>query len=776
MTESSSEAHSGAIRSSLPIPEQLQRGDLRFLKMPPRSKGGSQNDKGWNTTAWYYWDSEQLEFYLIEELFNYGVYPAPDSHIVIIDIDDPVAFQKTGLSRFVADTFTVITGSGTESNPKCHYYLETPELLVGKFVLDDPTTGVHIGEAYAQDPEKARGYVVGPGSIHPNGKPYRVMHDVPIATRSLREFFQYFERKAPESKPREKKSAVDNRTLTDRLGLSIEDVCHPRDQHPSGDEIVGGHPLHGSDTGTNIHINPRKNSWHCHRCGSGGDPLLWLAVESGIIQCSDAKPGALSDKNVMRALTEWMRKHGYDLPELKQWEKHPVIEHDDESGLPQIVGAMRLQLGTKLEPDNFISEFMTYWSTRTDAYLEFFHMGAVTLLSVAVDRHIVIPLSFGDVYTNTWTFGVGLSSVARKSTALGKCKIMAEATFPMSRSLPGMFSTEGFIEKLSEAPKAYLVKDECGQVLQSINKKQYLADLRDVLAELFECTTVHRTLRTSQRKKAKTDFIVRDPYITFAWATTPDNFEQSVSVLDITSGYLVRFLYYYPRYPKVTKPISMSTGLMADGLSVLGCRYEIIIRAIERFDSITFSISNVAFDAYNIWYISKQEELIDKPTMENTIFSRLSTYVFKLAALYYVGSREFLDTSNEKYRECNPDNADRLPGDESRRFICTIEIPDRYFFAALRDVRDYFLPVAVDLLDGIDATKSENIQKQITKFLKTEGGRVTRGQLLKKLKIKAKDFNEHLDTLLEAEVVRVDAVKDKKTKKVTNFITLLQEG
>jgi P4 family phage/plasmid primase-like protien len=324
MVLSSPSLSGSSLPSNTPIPEQLRTEELRFIRIPPRSKGGRSNDPGWNTKAWYHWDSENLTFHLVEENYNYGIYPAPGSHIVIVDIDDPAVLADLGLLEVLDGTFTVLTGSSTPECQKCHYYFETPDILRGKTTLWHQD--IHVGEVYAQDPEKARGYVVGPGSVHPNGQRYRVLRDLPIAVRDLTPLLGKFRRTAGiSSEPRPKKDR-DSRSLTDRLGLCIEQVCHPLNSRITGDQIVGGHPVHGSATGTNIHLNTRKNTWYCHRCGSGGDPAMWLAVESGAIRCEDARPGALADKGVMHRLTSWMRERGYPIPEPRKWERHPHIE------------------------------------------------------------------------------------------------------------------------------------------------------------------------------------------------------------------------------------------------------------------------------------------------------------------------------------------------------------------------------------------------------------------------------------------------------------------
>ncbi|KXB07979.1 hypothetical protein AKJ55_01580, partial [candidate division MSBL1 archaeon SCGC-AAA382M17] len=64
---------------------------------------------------------------------------------------------------------------------------------------------------------------------------------------------------------------------------------------------VGPHPIHGSTTGQNFHVIPKLNCFHCYRNGhdSGGGPLWWIAIEEGLIDCSEAYKGspALSEEN-----------------------------------------------------------------------------------------------------------------------------------------------------------------------------------------------------------------------------------------------------------------------------------------------------------------------------------------------------------------------------------------------------------------------------------------------------------------------------------------------
>jgi hypothetical protein len=69
------------------------------------------------------------------------------------------------------------------------------------------------------------------------------------------------------------------------------------------EELCGAHPVHGSDTGTNVAINPEKQVWTCFRHGTGGSVLEFLAVCEGILPCEQAKPGGLRGMAYVQAVT-----------------------------------------------------------------------------------------------------------------------------------------------------------------------------------------------------------------------------------------------------------------------------------------------------------------------------------------------------------------------------------------------------------------------------------------------------------------------------------------
>jgi hypothetical protein len=128
--------------------------------------------------GWQQWCSTKHEFNEADfEGHNAGVCCGPASGVIVLDIDDPDAFEALikGNGFEIPGTYTVRTGSG-----KLHYYFTYP------------ATGDEIGNRSLKHPVYSRstifdirgmgGQVVAPGSIHPDtGKAYKVEKDLPVA-------------------------------------------------------------------------------------------------------------------------------------------------------------------------------------------------------------------------------------------------------------------------------------------------------------------------------------------------------------------------------------------------------------------------------------------------------------------------------------------------------------------------------------------------------------------------------------------------------------------
>jgi len=139
---------------------------------------------------------------------------------------------------------------------------------------------------------------VGPGCTHPSGGRYEVVNDAPLLEIPWSELKALVvdpctppAATAPLPQPGVARDPQAT-TISEALGLRVTDFLMPINPRVRGTgEIEGEHPVHGSETGTNLTISVNDREWWCRRHLTGGGPLEALAVAERIIDCADARPG-----------------------------------------------------------------------------------------------------------------------------------------------------------------------------------------------------------------------------------------------------------------------------------------------------------------------------------------------------------------------------------------------------------------------------------------------------------------------------------------------------
>lgn len=311
------------------IPEQIKHL-CRFIRLKKRDK--KPVDDGWQKTANYAADDPVIVSW-IESGGNYGVMPGSD--VYILDGDAYQRLSELGALDIFKDTFTVLTGS--EEGDHYHYYFECSGFDPKKIPFFDNESGAHLGELY---PAGCPAYVVGPGSVHPSGRTYTVENDAPLKVLTEEQIDDSLFSKvrsnrgkaSPEKKPKDdwNKISTSRSTITDICRFRIEDIAYPTGEVvQTGDEIQGSHPVHESTTGSNYSINPRLNIWRCWRDDTGGDPTMMIAVKEGIISCVDALPGALHNKERMKALETVILSGKYGGGPADLLRKHKAAERQN---------------------------------------------------------------------------------------------------------------------------------------------------------------------------------------------------------------------------------------------------------------------------------------------------------------------------------------------------------------------------------------------------------------------------------------------------------------
>ena len=309
------------------IPCQLSKHNgLKYVLLKNRNKIPIERD--WQGRNNYSANSPKLLEHIAAGK-NYGI-ACGYGGLIVFDSDNEDRLQELGVFEKLARTFTVQTGGGGT-----HRYYLCPEWGLKKILLDPdlrdlrhPDKPLHLGEIQCKGQQ-----VVGPGSIHPNGNRYEVVDDSEIATISKKLLLEAIAgvktsekrqkakvQKAQKTQKPEKSNEHRMPSFCDEI--KIQDIAWPggdvqKREGRNGMEYFGSHPMHGSTTGKNFHINVDKNTWYCHRCGSGGGPLEWLAVKSGFISCGEAGPGCLRGE-LFRRVLDVARELGYKIPARSQ--------------------------------------------------------------------------------------------------------------------------------------------------------------------------------------------------------------------------------------------------------------------------------------------------------------------------------------------------------------------------------------------------------------------------------------------------------------------------
>ena len=399
-----------------------------------------------------------------------------------------------------------------------------------------------------------------------------------------------------------------------------------------------------------------------------------------------------------------------------------VVSEDEFKAAPRTFNP---KLEVHLEPSNFLSKYMAYARTTSDAYEEYHFASGLVLLSVAADRTIVVSMCHGDIYPNIWVFGIGDSTISRKTTAHKLCKLILKTKY-MKKSLPSSFSPEALMDAISQTPRCYYLKDEAGSLLSSLCK-DYMAETRDFMAEIYECDDYYRKLK-------KSECVITDPYISQYLMTTPDNLKEYTSPLDLTSGWLLRYMWMYPNYPKAWKPFAEKDSSDLDRYTTIYGEYNLVASKLTTPRSL--SLTSEAMQFFQEWQRGIEDKAMEEAdNVTKALAGRLMTHTIKMATLFTIGREDFDENSK-------------------------IELP--HIQEAARLIDCYFLPIGKIIVEEVARSETKNTQEKILGILKRFNGRVSQRDLLRNLHMKIADVEDAIEGLILSEEIQRVQVKGKK--------------
>lgn len=770
------------------IPDQLKGRGLRFTRLEPPILGDSTSGKKPKDSKFYdagalAEDAPSLLSY-IKAGGGFGLV-GTFGDFIGFDADEGEELEALGIMSRLPPTLTDRAPHKLES---LHLYFICPG-LPKTFHFYHPTKTVEkdgelkrleLGQVCA-----GRGHITGPGAPHWSGGRREIIDDSPLAEITVDNLrvilrglaFSEEPTKTPtfdeaaglvddssrstlkelERELRAKRRGGES-SLSEKIGdiRRVLDAYHWSPTTKSGDNWKGDHPSEPSKSKTALVVNVTKGVWHCkHHDPSGGDAASLVALFAGLINCQGHD--ALRDPTIFKAVLRACEDKGLIDPDDDRGRDQKggetattsddgvrSISEEELNGLPV---AENPRLSINLEPDNFISEYVDYASSLSDAYVEYHYAGGLFMASTAIDRRVVLKLKQGTVHPNLWLFCLGNSTTSRKTTAMNGPGAILD-TYEVGRRLPSSFSPEALIEALADCPRSFFIKDEAGSLLASMGKK-YMDEARDFFSELYEGKDYHRKLRTGQRKE-KREFQILSPYVTQWLATTPDNFRAYTSELDVTSGWLLRYGFFWPDHAKPWKAFEEATEEDFSRYTTISMKYRDLKEKLAGLDieGLKLSLTAEGWEHFSSWQRAIEERAMrEEDRILQAVAGRLMTFALKLAMVFTVGRSDF---------------------DPSTTMAVSLE----HVQEATRQVETYFLPTARVVIEEVARSERENLQNQIIGTIRRAGGKIARRDLLRKLHVKLEDVDKAICALEASEEIETLKVEGKGPTKYVYRLTV----
>jgi hypothetical protein len=287
--------------------------------------------------------------------------------------------------------------------------------------------------------------------------------------------------------------------------------------------------------------------------------------------------------------------------------------------------------------------------------------------------------------------------------------------------------------------------------LLAVMKKDYMRGLKDALMQLYDGKDINRELRTSRRRSEKTSFQVKNPYLCLMLATTPGSFAANTELLDATSGWLPRFLHFFPNHAK-DRWLPLEEGVLENDIlstTVHGRLIRIKQKFYDRMQPLAMHLSKDADAYFKAWQRVREGELVEaKDDRRAQFYSRLAVYVLKMGMLFTVGRSDYKDD---------------------------MEISLDHIEEACRLVDEYFMPMAMTVADLVGKAADKNLMDKVISVLTSRGGKISRRHLMMATHIKRKDLDETLESLEEAGEIRIATVSNPKGPS-TKWVILLTDN
>lgn len=371
--------------------------------------------------------------------------------------------------------------------------------------------------------------------------------------------------------------------------------------------------------------------------------------------------------------------------------------------------AAKMRLGAAMPDDGWLADYLRAVTPLTDAPPEFHLISGLCALSAAVGNRLYTESWGQNVFPHLWAVLVAPSSFWRKSTAISQAERMLRGA---SEGIvyPSDFSREKLLKLLSDQPGGMLTLKEFGGFLSMLGR-DYMSGTKETLTELYDGPDVYsRALQSGVIE-------VKRPALTLLGATTLDWLESKITDGDLQGGFLARFLFVTAR--QKASPKGMTGGIdpaTRASLSLYLLRLHELPETEVRFEP-------EARELLDEWALGWEDEVgRTKHRSDLSGFAvRLQTYALKFAVLYRL-------------------SAQHAHGGEAH------VVDEASAAQAIAYCRSLWSSVSGLIDEDIAITKDAKDLRRIRAII---GSGITRSDALRLSKMRKRDFDQILDTLVQ---------------------------
>lgn len=457
-----------------------------------------------------------------------------------------------------------------------------------------------------------------------------------------------------------------------------------------------------------------------HLIGKGNN---WEVIESFLNNWNQKNDPPLSEKELSSVLESAYRyyEHKSETATIKEQAVEEITQEElskirSERYSPRIPNLREI-----LDEHHLINVYCDWISSLSDTYYEYQVATALWLLSALTEGKVHLRVKQEVIKANLWMFLLGRSTTSRKSTAINKARdIYSHATD--CELYNDDYSLEGYLKFLSKSPVCNLVRDEVAGLLAK-NYKKYNEGIFDTECLIYDGQDFRKTL-------TKEEVVIKNPFVTHLYGTTLDSFTNIMQMMTVLGGYGFRFLYFAPDYVKPRKDIDLETDEDIEKWAEILSRVKKLRKFFDDSDIIDFKADPKALKKYNN-VVANLETTIDKigDSMLNSALGRYQIYILKLAMLIEIGKPEPSFTIHE-------DSMD----------------------LAISLVINYFLPSYQDVVERLEEDIKFNQVEKVISTLRKLGNTAPRYKLLKNSKLKQKDFDEVVITLVASKTISIKTI------------------